>query len=90
MISQTPEPIGPLPHSIGSSVLGDSSVVSTAALFTVLAIMALLAHWQRQRDRSHFRPPATYGAPVYLFTVGVFLSILILWTMILWRLNSAR
>lgn len=82
MISQTPEPIGPLPHNIGAA-LGDSSVVSTAALFTVLAVMAIVAHWDRQRVRSHSQPPAAYGAPVYLFTVGMFLTILILWTIIL-------
>lgn len=89
MISQTPEPIGPVPRNIGT-LLDDPTAISTVALFTVLAVMALIAHWQRQRDRSHFRPAATYGAPVYLFTVGVFLSILIVWTIILCRISSAH
>lgn len=89
MISQTPEPIGPLPHNIGT-LLGDPATIGTATLFTVLAVVALVAHWQRQRDRSHFQPPCTYGAPVYLFTVGVFLIILIVWTIILCRIGSAR
>ena len=83
MISQTPEPIGPLPHNLGSTTLGDPAVVTTATLFTALAVLALVAHWQRQRDRSHFRPAATYGAPVYLFTVGITFSIIIVWTLIL-------
>ena len=89
MISQTPEPIGPLPHNIGTT-LGDPVTIGTAALFTALAVLALVAHWQRERDRSHFRPAATYGAPVYLFTVGVTLSLLIAWTLILCRISSAR
>lgn len=82
MITQTPEPIGPLPHNIGAS-LGDPATIGTATLFTALAVIALVAHWQRQRDRSHFRPAATYGAPVYLFTVGVTFTIIIVWTLIL-------
>lgn len=90
MISQTPEPIGPLPHNISSALFDDPTAISTVALFTVLAVMALIAHWQRQRDRSHFRPAATYGAPVYLFTVSVFLSLLIAWTLILCRISSAH
>lgn len=90
MITQTPEPIGPLPHQIGSASLGDPATIGTAALFTALAVITLVAHWQRQRDRSHFRPAATYGAPVYLFTVGVTFTIIIIWTLILCRFNNAR
>lgn len=81
IISQTPTPIGPLPHSVSTIMFED---VAHPVLFfmSVLVVLALIRYYFDRNEARRGRSP-TYGINSAFFYLTIGATICIIWTLIL-------